>query len=147
MVSVHQKRIETAELQRPEQIPSGMTEDEVDTFWLTHSLGDDLLEQMEPFPDDFPLPFRAQHAAQGEPSRAKSKRVTHGPSTGQIILGVAAAGVLAVGCYVAYRIVWANAGVNKHAFLPTRAPHLKISRLASNTISMPTAPRKALSSR
>ena len=42
-----------------DQILQGMTEDETDAFWLTHSLGDDLFEQMEPFPEDFPVPPRA----------------------------------------------------------------------------------------
>ena len=136
------KRGETAEIQRLDQIPQGMTEDETDAFWLTHSLGEDLLEQMEPFPEDFPVPPRGklEEVAGTEPDHAK-----RAPSPGQIILGVAAVGLLAAGLYIAFRLVKGNADAG--AFLPTRAPYLKVSRPIGDAINVAGSAAKVIGTR
>lgn len=136
------KRGETAEIQRLDQIPQGMTEEEVDAFWLSHSLGDGLLEQMEPFPEDFPLPPRGkpEEVAGTEPDHAK-----RAPSPGQIMLGVATPGLLAAGLYIAFRLVKGNA--NASAFVPTRVPYLRASRLIRGAISVAGSTAKAIGAR
>ena len=111
------RRGETAELQRLDQIPPGMTEDETDRFWETHSLSEELLEQMEPFPDDFPLPPRE---ASQEPTVTESGESSQMLPIGKIMLGgVAVVGLLTVG-YLAYRAMRGDASVG--FFEPTGVP-------------------------
>ena len=119
-------RDETAEIQRLDQIPDGMTEDEEDAFWATHSLGDDILDQMEPFPEDFPLPSRAEQPESPEPSLARTNQQF---PVGRVVLGLAGLGLLAVGGYLLYRLVTETAETG--IFLPTKAPHLRITPMAN----------------
>lgn len=124
-------REETAELQGLDQIPQGMTEDREDRFWETHSLGDELLEQMEPFPDDFPLPPREER--QGAAS-AGPAQTSHTFPIGKVVLGgLLAAGLLAVGL-CAYRAM--KAGTDMPGFRPTKYPHLRISPAADEAMSV-----------
>jgi hypothetical protein len=133
------KRGETAEIQRPEEIPQGMTEDEVDAFWLTHSLGDHLLEQMEPFPEDFPVPPRAE---QGQAAGAELDNPARVPSRGQIILGVATIGLLAAGFYIAYRL--GRASVATNIFMPTRVPYSRVPHMTGTEVDAARSARKAI---
>ena len=99
---------EAAELSRLDQIPQGMTEDETDAFWETHSLGDKLLDQMEPFPEDFPLPPRAEDEnRQG----AEQDRAGQTFPAGKILISLAALGIAAVTVYAAYRLLASTAGI------------------------------------
>jgi hypothetical protein len=132
-------RGETAEIQSLDQIPPGMTEDEMDQYWETHSLGDELLDQMEPFPDDFPLPPRSE-APGSRPAEPEHSEQT--VPVGKIVLGVGLVfvGFLA-GAYVAYRL--AKAGADVSGFLPTKYPNFKISPAVGGAIATAGAAKAA----
>lgn len=133
-------RGETAELQRLDQIPPQMTEEETDRFWETHSLGEALLEQLEPFPDDFPLPPRTEMQGRRGPEQESDAFTL---PIGKIVLGLAAAGALAICGYLVYR--WARSSGVVGLFQPTSVSYLKASPLvgsAGNLAgSMPSALR------
>jgi hypothetical protein len=129
------RRSETAEIQTRDQIPPEMTEAETDRYWETHSLGDELLDQMEPFPDDFPLEPRTEAPAFSPAEPEHDEQLL---PLGKIVLG---AGLVFVGflagAYVVYRLM--KGGTEVSGFLPTKYPNFKISPAVEGVLATASA--------
>jgi len=105
-------------------VPPFQSEEEEHRFWSTHSFGPEILDQMEPVPDDELPP--ATHGASLLPDVAKASSAESGTSAAAmaITLGIAVLGAVGIGIVI-YGLL--KGKPSSDMFAPTRVSYLKMA--------------------